>query len=98
METTTAAPSDLITLQLTPEQAITVHAALNLACTISRQHELHYLNLHESEKVGAVTRAEAWKTFRKWERHENETCQVMQALQATGAELPFSAWNRFPQV
>ena len=95
MATTT---TDLVTLQLTPEQAITVHAALVLANAVSRQHELHFLNLHESEKVGPVTRAEAWETFRKWERHENETVQVMQALQDSGAELPFSAWNRFPQV
>jgi len=94
--TTTA--TDLVTLQLTPEQAITVHAALALANRACRQHELHFLNLHESEKVGPVTRAEAWETFRKWERHENETAAVMQALQASGAELPFSAWNRFPQV
>ena len=94
MTTTT----ETVNLQLTPEQAITVHAALALAATISRQHEQHYLELHESEKVGPDTRAEAWQTFRKWERHENEAAQVMQALQASGVDLPFSAWHRFPQV
>ena len=92
------ATAHLITVQLTQEQAVTVHAALALANRVSRQHELHYLNLHESQRVGPATRAEAWKAFRTWERYENETAQVMQALKDSGAELPFSAWNRFPQV
>lgn len=92
---TTATTPELITLQLTAEQAVTVFAALQRANTICREKELAALNLHESDKVGPVTRAEAWETFRKWEQHENETVQVLELLSATGVELGFSAFTRF---
>ena len=83
-----------VTLTLTAEQAATVHAALAQANALCRDRELHALNLHESGKVGPVTRAEAWKTFEKWVQHENETAAVMQELQKL-TPLEFSAWHRF---
>ena len=86
----------MIALQLTTEQAATVHAALVAANTSCRDKQAHYLSLHESAKVGPNTRSEAWQTFRKWERHENETAAVMQQLQQQ-ASLDFSAWQRFCQ-
>jgi hypothetical protein len=85
-------------LQLTPEQVVTVHAALNQAAITARDKQLHFLNLHESDKVGPVTKAEAWKTYRAWEQRENEAAQVMQAMQAAagGREaMPFTAWGLF---
>lgn len=88
-----------ITLRLTAEQAVTIHAALSNANAQCRDKQLHFLNLHESEHVGPVTRGEAWQSFRKWESHENETAQALddikQALRAIGEELPFSAFCRF---
>lgn len=84
----------MITLQLTPEQATTLHAALVAANTLCRDKQAYCLNLHESAKVGPATRSEAWQTFRKWEAHENETAAVMQQLQQQ-ASLDFSAWQRF---
>jgi hypothetical protein len=84
----------LVTLKLTEEQVVTVHAALVAANTLCRDKQLHYLNLHESDKVGPVTRSEAWKTFRKWENHENQTVQVMNKLRQK-ASLDFGAWQRF---
>ena len=92
---TTATASGPITLQLTAEQAVTVFAALQRANSICREKELAALNLHESQQAGPVTRAEAWKTYRKWERHENETVQVIDLLSASGVELGFSAFTRF---
>jgi hypothetical protein len=83
-------------LQLTPEQAVTVHAALNHAAIMARDKQLHFLNLHESDKVGPVTQAEAWKTYRAWKQLEKEAVQVMQAIQAAagGCEaMPFIAWG-----
>lgn len=84
----------MIILQLTSEQATTVHAALVAANTFCRDKETYCLSLHESDKVGPVTRSEAWQTFRKWEIHENETAAVMQQLQQQ-MSLDFSAWQRF---
>jgi len=92
---TNATKPELVTLQLTAEQAVTVFAALQKANTICRDKELFYLNLHESAQSGPVTKAEAWKTYRKWEQHENETAQVIDLLSATGVELGFSAFQRF---
>ena len=79
---TTATASEPITLQLTAEQAVTVFAALQRANIICREKELAALNLHESKQARPVTRAEAWKTYRKWEQHENETVQVIDLLSA----------------
>ena len=95
MKNTTQAQPELVTLQLTAEQAVTVHAALMRANTFCREKELFFLNLHESQQAGPVTRAEAWKTFRMWEQHENETAQAIDLLRASGVELGFSAFNRF---
>ena len=84
-----------VTLTLTTEQATTVFAALTAAAVQSRNHQLNYLNIHESPKVGPVSRAEAWQTFKKWEKHENECVEVCQHLQHLGFEPSFSAFNRF---
>ena len=92
---TTLTTPELVTLQLTAEEAVTVFAALQRANTICREKELAALNLHESQQAGPVTRAEAWETYRKWERHENETVQVIDLLRSTGIELGFSAFTRF---
>jgi len=94
-EMTTATKTELVTLQLTAEQAVTVFAALQKANTICREKASFFLDLHESAQSGPVTKAEAWKTFRKWEQHENETVQVIDLLNATGVELGFSAFQRF---
>jgi len=77
------------------ESGVNPWRKLQRANTICREKELAALNLHESDKVGPVTRAEAWETFRKWEQHENETVQVLELLSATGVELGFSAFTRF---
>jgi hypothetical protein len=85
-------------LQLTPEQVVTVHAALNHAAIMARDKQKHFLGLHESDKVGPVTQSEAWKTYRAWEQRENEAVQVMQAMQAAAGgheALPFTAWGLF---
>ena len=92
---TTATTTDRITLELTAEQAVTVFAALQKANVTCREKELAALNLHESQQAGPVTRAEAWKTYCKWEQHENETVQVIELLSASGVELGFSAFTRF---
>jgi len=84
----------MITIQLTEEQAATVHAALIAANSQCRKYEAHFLTLHESPKVGPVTRAEAWQTFKKWERHENETAAILQQIQSQ-ISLDFTAWQVF---
>jgi hypothetical protein len=84
----------MITLQITTEQAISVHAALVAANTLCRDQQHHFLSLHESKQVGPIARAEAWQTFKQWENHENETASVMQQLQQQSS-LGFSAWQRF---
>jgi len=89
------ATTTVVTLTLTAEQATTVFAALTAAAVQSRKHQLHYLDMHESPKVGPVTRGEAWQTFKKWERHESECVEVCQYLQHLGFEPSFSAFNRF---
>lgn len=82
-----------IKLFLTEEQLTTLHAALVAANQFCRDKEMQYLELHESDKVGQVTRAESWIAFKKWESYENHTCQVMEQIQAQ-ASLGFSAWQR----
>ena len=93
MQTTT----DLVTLQLTPDQAINVHAALIKASDFSRQQQLKHLAIHESQAVGPVTQSEAWQAYRRWVQHENDTAQISDQLRAAanGIDLPFSAWQRF---
>lgn len=83
-------------LQLTEEQAITVAAAINHAINHSRKQQLHFLEMHESPKVGPVFRAEAWQSFKKWERHESELVQAINGIEATyPGGLPFAAFSRF---
>ena len=85
-----------VSLELTPEQAITVHAALCSACNFSRKMQLQMMALHESKIAGPVTRAEAWKTYRTWEKRETETAELMTALKkGIGGDLPFSAFSLF---
>lgn len=81
-------------LQLTEEQAVTVHAALVVTSALCRKHEGHFLDLHESPEVGPVTRAETWRAFQKWLRHESEIAVVMQQIQ-NQVSLDFSAWQLF---
>ncbi len=92
---TTTATDQTVTITLTPEQACTVHAALIAAATKARDHEQHFLGLHESSQVGPETRALAWKTFKTWEGHEDTCAQVCDLLQLAGLPLSFSAFNRF---
>jgi hypothetical protein len=83
-------------LRLTEDQAITVAAAINRAINHSRKQQLHFLEMHESPKVGPVFRAEAWQAFRKWERHESELVQAINDIEATyPGGLPFAAFSRF---
>jgi hypothetical protein len=88
------ATSNTVSIELTREQAITVYAALSKACNVCRDRQLQMLNLHESKSAGPVTRAEAWQTFKAWEKRENEVVDLLNAAKkAIGGELPFSAFR-----
>jgi len=85
-----------VTLNLTTEEMVSTYAALITALDLTRDKQELYLSMHESPKVGAATRAEAWQAFIKWQRHETELCETINKLKtSTPADLPFSAFVRF---
>lgn len=82
MGTTTTTTAALVPVLLTADQIRVIHAALMTGADVCRDRQLHYLEMHESPKVGPVTSAEAWKTFKAWEARETSCCQAIGVIQA----------------
>ena len=86
-----------ITLNLTDNQVISLHAALVHAASIAKKNQIHYMLMHESEKSSPNERSGLWQAFTRWEQHEIDLSKTLKCLQS---ELPcvvtdFLAFNLF---